>query len=256
MVIKWKATFPAPEGPDERNVYVYLPDYYDHDGGRRYPVLYMFDGHNVFFDTDATYGKCWGLKEYLERNRTPVIVAALECNHSPKFGRLKEYSPYSFREKGPGFIKGYGNETMDWYINVFKKEIDEKFRTLPDRDHTFIAGSSMGGLMSLYALIAYNDVFSRAAALSPSIWTAPRKLEKLIQETPLDPNTVLYTDYGSQEFANHEAMESKYHHMLSVLYKKKIYVTSRIVPNGSHCEACWEKQLPFVMNTLLYDIES
>ncbi len=62
---------------------------------------------------------------------------------------------------------------MSWFIHRFKPFIDHNFRTLPDRAHTFIGGSSMGGLMSLYALLQYNDTFSRAAALSPSIWVAP-----------------------------------------------------------------------------------
>ena len=66
-------------------------------------------------------------------------------------------------------------------IGSFKKDIDSRFRTLADRENTFIAGSSMGGLMSLYAVLEFNRVFSRAAALSPSIWVAPEKLERLVR---------------------------------------------------------------------------
>ena len=76
---------------------------------------------------------------------------------------------------------------MSWFIHRFKPLIDQNFRTLPDRAHTFIGGSSMGGLMSLYALLQYNDTYSRAAALSPSIWVAPDKLSGLVGRAKLAP---------------------------------------------------------------------
>ena len=80
-----------------------------------------------------------------------------------------------------------------------KPEIDRQFRTLPDRLHTFIAGSSMGGLMSLYALLEYNQVFSRAAALSPSLWVAPDRLARLVRGAQVEPDSVLDMEYGSPD---------------------------------------------------------
>ena len=76
MLINWKVTIPQLTGDEERNAYVYLPD-----EENRYPVLYMFDGQNLFEDEEATYGKSWGLKDFLEENQVPLIVAAVECNH-------------------------------------------------------------------------------------------------------------------------------------------------------------------------------
>ena len=72
------------DGTAERRAYLYLPACYDAEPERRFPVLYMFDGHNVFFDSHATYGKSWGMAEYLDRTRTPLIVAAVECNPRPQ----------------------------------------------------------------------------------------------------------------------------------------------------------------------------
>ena len=66
MIKKWSIRYPAVGGEEERRAYVYLPTMYDADPGRRYPVLYMFDGQNVFFDEDATYGKSWGVADYLD----------------------------------------------------------------------------------------------------------------------------------------------------------------------------------------------
>ena len=197
MVLKWQVRLPELAGERLRSAYVYLPESYGWDECRRYPVLYMFDGHNVFFDQDATYGKSWGMKEYLDQTQTQLIVAAVECSHSPDNGRLSEYSPYDFADPQLGRFRGLGRETMEWLIHDFKSEIDRQYRTLPDREHTFLAGSSMGGLMSLYGVMEFNHVFSRAGALSPSVWVAPGKLSKLAREAELGRDTVIYTDYGS-----------------------------------------------------------
>ncbi len=253
MIHKWNVTIPRLTGHKPRRAYVYVPDWLEE--GERLPVLYMFDGHNVFFDEDATYGKSWGLKEYLEYTDTPLIVAAVECNHSPNNGRLSEYSPYNFRYNRSRQIPGRGKATMEWFTKVFKRSIDQEFPTLPDRDNTFIAGSSMGGLMSLYALIEYNHVFSRAAALSPSLWVSPGKLENLIRSARLAPDTILYMDYGSQELSNHANMLHSLGKTVQVLLEKGVFLDFRIVPNGDHSEASWERQLPFFINTLLYGRE-
>lgn len=255
MVKKWNVTIPKLTGHEERRAYLYLPASYRYHVEKRYPVLYMFDGHNVFFDEDATYGKCWGMKEYMDYTRTQMIIAAVECNHSPDHGRLKEYSPFDFSDPGFGDIKGKGRLTMDWMVKYFKPFIDRTYRTIPDRNHTFIAGSSMGGLMSLYALFAYNRTFSRAAALSPSLWTNPEEIERMIRTKSIRKGSVLYMDYGSNELANHSRMIEAYGRVCSLLLERNIHLTSRIVPDGSHCEASWERQVPFFINTLLYDLD-
>lgn len=167
MIKKWSVSYPAVGGTEQRRVYVYLPTMYQSQPDRRFPVLYMFDGQNVFFNEDATYGKSWGMADYLDYTDTPLIVAAVECNPGANNERLVEYSPYRFDDPQYGHFEGKGQATMNWYIHRFKSFVDRNFRTLPDRQHTFIGGSSMGGLMSLYALMQYNDTFSRAAALSP-----------------------------------------------------------------------------------------
>ena len=212
----------------------------------------MFDGHNVFFDSDATYGKSWGMKEYMDYTGTQLLIAAVECNHSPDNGRLREYSPFPFDDPKLGHFPGLGRKTMEWMIGSFKKDIDSRFRTLADRENTFIGGSSMGGLMSLYAVLEFNKVFSRAAALSPSIWVAPEKLERLARRASLGPDTVVYMDYGSEEMRGRAGMLRGFGRMAALLVERRVLVTSRMVPGGQHCEASWERQIPFFMNTLLY----
>ena len=179
MIVSWEITIPVLSGDEPRRAYVYLPEDWEEEG-RRYPVLYMFDGQNVFFDEDATYGKSWGMADFAEYNDLPMIVAAVESNRGAHGERLSEYSPFTVREPGlGGYVVGRGRTTMEWLVNEFKPLIDAEFPTLPDREHTLIAGSSMGGLMSLYAVTEYNHVFSRAACLSPSVWFATDRLDRL-----------------------------------------------------------------------------
>lgn len=253
MVDKWSMPYPAFTGEEERSIYVYIPDAFEEDDTLRFPVLYMFDGHNVFFDEDATYGKCWGMKDYLDATDTPLMVVGVECNHHAPDGRLSEYAPFSFSDPKLGSITGRGRETMTWIIHTLKPLIDEQYPTLPGRYDTFVAGSSMGGLMSLYAVLEYNHVFSRAAALSPSIWFATRKLDDWMKEASIRPDTVIYMDYGSCEMKFRPNMLRQFSRVTSRLLERGVQLTSRIVPNGHHNEASWERQIPFFIHTLLYD---
>ncbi len=252
VVEKWEITIPELTGETKRRAYVYLPSSYETRRNRRYPVLYMFDGHNVFFDEDATYGKSWGMKDYLDRTHTQIIVAAVECSHSPDNGRLREYSPFTFSDPEFGSVEGLGDVTMNWLVRTFKPGIDSAYRTMPERRTTWIAGSSMGGLMSLYALIKYNAVFSRAAALSPSLWTAPEKLIRMIDRAKPRAGTVLYMDAGSKEIGTRQDLRQIFARVSAHLVNRQVLLTSRIVPGGSHCEASWEKQIPFFINVLQY----
>ena len=245
MIDKFKINV-TPFG-DSRNAYVYVPD-----KKGRYPVLYMFDGHNVFFDEDATYGKSWGMLDYLVYTDTPLIVAAVECNHGCNNVRLCEYSPFTFDNKKVGHVDGLGDKTMEWLIREFKPFVDKNYPTVKNRNNTFIAGSSMGGLMSLYAVTKYNRIFSKAACLSPSVWFCSRELDTLISESVIREGTVVYMDYGSNEMRRHKNMKSRFSRVASLLLKKGVFLTSRIVPRGEHCEASWEKQIPFFIDTLLY----
>ena len=254
MIRKWTLTIPELTGKTTRHAYVYLPEEARKSPKKRFPVLYMFDGHNVFYDKDATYGKSWGLGEYLDKHRIPLIVAAVECNHSPDNGRLREYSPFTFTNDKLGQINGHGDIYMKWMINTFKPLIDKRFPTIPDREHTFIAGSSMGGLMSLYGVMQFNHVFSRAAALSPSIWFAEEDLDRMLTDGKIGSDTVVYMDYGSRELSFHSNMAEQFSHVASLLLSRRVMLNCRIVPGGNHCEASWEQQIPFFMDTLLYGL--
>ena len=241
-----------PELPTEspRRLYVYLPHDYQHSCSR-YPVLYMFDGHNVFYDSHATYGKSWGMKEYLTRTKLPLIVVAVECNHEGE-QRMNEYSPWDTDFPGLGQLEGLGKVTMDWITGPLKQEIDRTYRTLPDRENTMIAGSSMGGLMSLYAVTAYNGIFSRAAALSPCIWFSTNELYPLFSKTPLRNPTQVYMDLGTGEIPeNGRSYLSEMFRCAAELSNAGADVAARVIPGAAHCEAAWERRIPVFMDYLL-----
>ena len=88
MIKVEKIRIPTLPTKKPRRLYIYTPRGYA-KSEKRYPVLYMFDGHNVFYDSHATYGKSWGMKEYLEKSALPLILVAVECNHEG-FRRLNE----------------------------------------------------------------------------------------------------------------------------------------------------------------------
>lgn len=256
MYKEWTITLPQLTGDEERKAYVYVPDGIYAFPDMRFPVLYMFDGQNLFSDADASYGKSWGILKYLTENNVPLMVAAIECNHhqeeDPCGGRLSEYSPFDFGDPQWGHIRGRGELTMEYYINEFKPYIDENYPTLGDREHTFISGSSMGGLMTLYALMAYNHVFSRGAALSPSLAFSPDSVKQMIREAR-PQKTVLYMDNGSREMRRQRAKDI-YADVTAMLIKKGVFLESRVVPGGVHSEASWERQVPFFIEALFYDL--
>ena len=159
MVKKWNVTIPKLSGDKPRKAYICLPESYETSTEKHYPVMYMFDGHNVFFDEDATFGKSWGMAKYMKESKKELIIVGIECNHEGN-RRLVEYAPFTYTNSEHGHIKGKGSIMMNWIINDLKPYIDKEYRTLPDRLNTIICGSSMGGLMALYAVVRYNQYFS------------------------------------------------------------------------------------------------
>ena len=249
MVKKWNVTIPKLSGDKTRRVYIYLPASYEKNSQKRYPVMYMFDGHNVFFDSDATFGKSWGMNKYMERSKKELIIVAVECNHEGN-RRLVEYSPMNYENASMGKIRGKGNVYMNWLVNTLKPYIDENYRTLPDRNNTLLCGSSMGGLMALYGVTVYNHVFQRAACLSPSIWVSPGKVLEIIARSHIRRDTCIYMDYGSEEMFNHAANAESLISTAHLLLTKRVNLALRVVPGGDHSEASWEKQIPIFMDCL------
>ncbi|RZK32590.1 MAG: esterase, partial [Hymenobacter sp.] len=165
-------SFQLPQLPGRvRRVWLYLPPGYSQAGRQRYPVLYLQDGQNVFDDATAYAGE-WGVDETLNQLRasgqdpTGCIVVAVDNGGDH---RLDEYSPWVNAEYKKG---GEGDQYTNFLTLSLKPYIDAHYRTQPDAAHTAIAGSSMGGLIALYAGLKYPQVFGRIGVFSPAIWFA------------------------------------------------------------------------------------
>lgn len=249
MIHKFEIAIPVLNANLMRKGYAYIPDNYNEYSEKRYPVMYMFDGHNVFFDEDSSYGTSWRMADYLKNNPANVIIIAIECNHEGHM-RLSEYSPVDFYYKPFGNIKAQGKIYMDWLINDLKPAVDKRLRTLSDRKNTILCGSSMGGLMSLYGATTYNRYFNNAICLSPSLWIAPDTICNLIEKSKMNHETIIYMDYGSRELNNHEGTTNVLLRATSILLNKNINATLRIIPGGTHNEISWSKQVPVFMKLL------
>lgn len=261
MLYKEDAYFTPSE--DIRPLHIWLPDDYE-ETDERYPVMYMFDGHNLFEDSSATYGTCWGLKDFFEQWSKPMICVGIECSHRGQ-ERLKEYCPYHIQDPYFGDLDGIGKETLHWMAYSLKPYIDQKFRTYSFREATGIGGSSMGGLMSLYGIIHYNQVFSKAACLSSTVTPCPNLILNDIQKTTMDPDTRIYVSWGEKEskwsaekFGDHFDQYTAHcnQNICKAFRAKGVTVRLYCQPKGSHCEADWSKQVPYFMDLLWRDEQS
>jgi predicted alpha/beta superfamily hydrolase len=182
----------GPRRQHKRDVLVHLPWGYE-ESERRYPVLYMHDGQNLF-DEETAFDREWQVDEtmrWLHRWGVDAIVVGI-----PNMGdaRLDEYSP--FRDTTHG--GGGGDRYLDWLVDKVKPVVDDRFRTLRSRRHTGIAGSSMGGLISLYAYFRHPDVFGFAGVLSPALWFGDRAIFPYVQGASYVAGR-LYLDVGVRE---------------------------------------------------------
>lgn len=212
----------------------------------------MFDGHNLFYDEDATYGKSWGLKSFLDATCFDIIIVGIECNHIGN-ARLEEFSPFDFEDAIIGHIQGRGKSFMEWICKELKPFIDSQYRTKANRQATGVGGSSMGGLMSLYAILKYNDVFSKAACLSPFLYGIIQNLQKDTQDSSFAKNTRVYISWGSDEVrSKHQLAQvsSTNIKISNFLVQHGIQTYSNLVLKGKHNEASWEQELPTIFNFL------
>lgn len=239
---------PAVESPqlgNRRDILVYTPGSYER-GTTRYPVIYMQDGQNLF-DPATSFAGDWGLMGGLarasRRGIEPIVVAI------PNMGtaRIDEYSPFQDPRAGGG----NGDQYLRFLIDTVKPLVDERFRTLPDRAHTGIAGSSLGGLISLYAFFDQPDVFGFAAALSPALWFADAAIVQLAERAPRTTGRI-YFDVGLREGRAHVGLARRFRDTLVAkgydAGREFRFVEDRY---GTHHESAWgrrfRKALPFLL---------
>lgn len=183
----------SPQLRNRRDVDVYLPASYA--SGVAYPVVYMNDGQNLS-DPSTAFAGTWDLVATIDRLAWRGIDAIYVGIHNSGVTRLEEYSPFPDPRHGGGRADDY----LAFLVDTLKPRIDRLFNTQVDRDATTILGSSMGGLVSLYACFRYPSVFGRAGVMSPSIWFGQGAIVDFIADARV-PRGRVYLDVGTSEGA-------------------------------------------------------
>ena len=249
MIERFRIHF-APGG-EERMISVYLPKGYD-ASDEAYPVMYMFDGQNAFEEDKAIYRNSWNLHEFGDNWEKGMIIVGIESSQESD-RRLSEYCPYRLMPKVWEGLHGRGRATAEWIIGTLKPEIDSRYRTMGDRLCTGVMGASLGGLMSLYMVTAFNDVFSKAACLSVPMGMCFPQLLSQVREGNIDPDTRVYIAFGEVE-----ARDQK---MLSGMVSRSLQISNHLMSRGAriylflqeggrHCEEDWCLQIPEFMRFL------
>ena len=220
-----------------RTLRIYLPPSYA-TSDRRYPVIYMHDGQNLF-DAAISYAGEWGVDEAMdELARTQGFEAIVVGIDNGGDKRMNELSAWPHAEFGAA----EGTQYLAFVVDVVKPHIDRHYRTEPDRGSTAIIGSSMGGLASHYAIQARPDVFGMAGVLSPSYWVAPQLYDEA-RATPLQASTRVYLYSGGKEGAQDTR---RMHEQLAVSTPPQ-NLTLSIVEAADHNEAAWRAEFPRVV---------
>ncbi|MDB5195730.1 MAG: hypothetical protein JWP88_100 [Flaviaesturariibacter sp.] len=218
-----------------RRIWIYLPESYS-SSKRKYPVLYMHDGQNVF---DALYGFGgeWGVDEALDTLGPKFgesIVVGIDHGGDK---RLNEYSPYDMEKYG----KGEGDQYVDFLVKTLQPYINKHYRTSRKAADTYVAGSSMGGLISLYAILKYPKKFGGAGVFSPAFWIAP-SIKEAIAKRGRKVKGKVYFYAGKLES---ESMVPDMLNVFQCLHKvSKAKMVSVIRSEGKHNEPTWQQEFP------------
>lgn len=227
-------------------IWLCLPQEYAASGGR-YPVLYMNDGQNLFDDATSFAGE-WGVDETLDslrlRGYAGCIVVGIENAGSRRTG---DYSPWGKERYG----EGRGDAYVDFIVTTLKPYIDKHYRTLPDRMHTAIAGSSLGANISLYAALKYPDVFGTAGIFSAALWFNPEIYHCAATLGPTRPRSRLIFLTGTMEGsdpADHLETMNAVRKMVDTLassgYRVGASVDTLFYDGGEHTEWFWRATFP------------
>ncbi len=254
VVPRWKANFSAfypkievistrfsiPQLRRRRRVSVLLPHDYHQNESKRYPVLYLQDGQNLFEDHNpyGTWGVDKSLARLAEKGSGKFIVVAID--HGGR-ERIKEFAPYSTESFGHGL----GRDYVRFLVETLKPHIDKNYRTLADRENTAVGGSSLGGLISVYAGLMFPHSFSKLMVFSPSLWFAQKIfLEPIRFFRPVATKIYLYG--GGKEGANMVANIERFRETIHRrgFDENVIEFNLQIDPLGRHNEARWGEEFP------------
>jgi predicted alpha/beta superfamily hydrolase len=236
---------------DDRGVWIYEPPSYTENPAQVYPVVYMQDGQNLFYDEDSFSGVSWNVGGAMDQGASDgSIPEAIIIGIDNDDDRTAEYTPVADPDDGGGSAAAY----LAFLVQELKPQIDAKLRTVPDAAHTAIVGSSLGALLSLYAGMtdggsAQGGVFGLVGALSPSTWwdnnwvigasaspaTLPQRLYLDSGNTGEDDDDVTLTAQLAQVWRS----------------KSSVKVDYLVQDGASHGETYWRQRIPGALSFLL-----
>jgi predicted alpha/beta superfamily hydrolase len=222
-------TIEAPQLNTTKKIWVYLPKHYE-NSTKKYSVLYMHDAQNLF-DSKTSYVGEWNVDEKLDSINAQLIVIGIEHGNEK---RIEELTPFKNEKYGGGNADAY----LEFIVKTLKPQIDQKFRTKTKKKNTLIMGSSLGGLVSFYAILKYPQVFGKAGVFSPSFWFSDKIFD--LAENKKKIKSKIYFMCGDNESEDMVADLNKMEYLLNT---KRCYCLNlnekKIVKGGQHTEKLW-----------------
>jgi predicted alpha/beta superfamily hydrolase len=241
--------FFSPPEQINRTIRIYTPDGYDPQGEKTYPVLYVFDGQNIFAHPQSATYDTWCLNWTMEKlvaegKIQPWIVVGIDHLDD----RLAEYSSW---------IGGRANLCADFLVNHLKPYLDRTYRTRPQAEWTGVMGASMGGLMTLYLGRTYGQVFGRLGALSPALMWGDRYMFSLWDHKVNDGSKILLYVGGAEQYSFSgvwldyvPVTRDFYHHLEKIGYSEQERLFY-LAEGEIHHEMGWQRQTPALLPWLL-----
>lgn len=222
-------TIEAPQLKTSKKIWIYLPKDYSATA-KKYSVIYMHDAQNLF-DAKTAYSGEWNVDEKLDSLKAQVIVVGIEHGNEK---RIDELTPFKNEKYGGGNADNY----VDFIVKTLKPHIDATYRTKPKAKNTIIFGSSLGGLVSYYAILKYPEIFGKAGVFSPSFWFS-NDIYTLTEKAP-KIKTKIYFLCGDKESDDMVKDMTKMERLLDTKRCYCLHLTkSRIVKDGEHNEKLW-----------------
>ena len=223
---------------ESKNVDIFLPAGYHDNDSVRYPVLYFYDGNNLF-DHIIGEGSEWEVDEVINRVDSAGGPACIVVGIESGDNRSAEYKPYpseQVKEKGEVF----GKQHAEWYARGLKDWVDANYRTRPEPAYTGIGGCSLGGLMAHYSLMTYPDVYGLGIIFSPSLWVDEAQSLALVDQHPDLSKVRVFLNSGELETPIVEASERLRDRLLAQGLPKDQLLFD-IEPGEGHWHATWRK---------------
>ncbi len=253
------SAFYIPQLNTHRTIWIYLPADYT-TSGKNYPVMYMHDGQ-ALFDEATSQGRTgpveWGVDETIDQSGKGCIVVAIN-HHADKSRRIQEY----YIHPNPDFDTVYGRQYLEFIVKELKPHIDKTYRTLADTKHTFMSGSSMGGLITLYAGLLYPEVFGSLGVLSPSVWldydNSYAEIAKLQPAAAHNRQRYYFYAGGNENRMKRDSsfveMHNDVKHTVQAM-QKKIHpaISIAVNPEGRHGPWYWSLAFPAFYEWLMQD---